>query len=197
MAKKTGRYVIWISTRPYIEKYLLHNFRVVDSNWTNLVNLSEDRELSAFISTRLSKPEHRYDKKEKMKRDHNSRVAIEISKDSFYRYGWALSPSDEIDLNRALDIRCKTICMTFLAATYQYIGNLNECIRRFYQTFSITEDDWSSETIRKMWQREKRIGKICVNDLNFVKNTQFILENLSLNGTISENGKKAYENNLI
>lgn len=78
-----------------------------------------------------------------------------------------------------------------------YIGNLNECIRLFYKTFNMTEEDWSIDAIRKMWQRDKLLPKMNVNSLNFVKSTQFILAQMSNNGTITEKGRKNYEKNLI
>ena len=195
--KRKERFVVWIHVKPYVKKYLLNNFRVWDDKWKDLVNFSGDRELRTFICGRLAKPHHRYDNRNEKPVRGKVRIAIEISKEQFYRYGWALTPSDEHELSRALEIRCETICKTFLAATYMYIGNLNECIRRFYQTFNMTEEDWSLDAIRKMWQRDRNLPKMNVNSLNFVNNTKFVLVQLSHNGTISETGRNNYEKNLV
>ena len=197
MSKQKERYVVWIHVKPYVKKYLLNNFRVWDKQWSELVNLSGDRELNTFISGRLAKPQHRYDKRIDAQVAGKVRIAFEISATQFYRYGWALSLTDEHELCRALEIRCETLCKTFLSSTYMYIGNLNECIRLFYKTFNMTEEDWSIDAIRKMWQRDKLLPKININSLNFVKSTQFILAQMSNNGTITEKVKKNYEKNLV
>ena len=197
MSKRKERFVVWIHVKPYVKKYLLNNFRVWDEAWPELVCLDRDRELGTFISGRLQKPGHRYDNRLEQQVRGKVRIAFEITKAQFYRYGWALSPTDERALNRALEIRCETLCKTFLSATYMYIGNLTECIRRFYQTFNMTEEDWPIDTIRKMWQRDKHLPKMTCNSLNFVKNTRFVLVQLSNHGTITEIGMKNYEKNLL
>ncbi len=197
MSKSKERFVVWIHVKPYVKAYLLHNYRVWDEEWPELVNLAGDRELNTFLSVRLAKPEHRYDHRIEQQVKGKVRIAVEISKAQFYRYGWALSPTDERDLNKALEIRCETLCKTFLSATYMFLGNLTDCIRRFYKTFGIAEDDWPIDTIRKMWQRDSHLPKINYNSLNFVKNAQFILVQLSQGGTITETGLKNYEKNLV
>lgn len=197
MQKKKERFVVWIHVKPHVKKYLLNNFRVWDEDWPELVSLAADRELSIFVSSRLSKPCHRYDQRLGAEVKGRVRVALEITKAQFYRHGWALSPTDERDLCRALEIRCETLCKTFLTATFMYVGNLTECIRLFYKTFSMSEEDWKVDTIRKMWLRDRSLPKECLNQLNFVKNTQFILVQLSNNGTITEKGRKTYEKNLV
>ncbi len=197
MGKKAKeRFVIWIHCKPYVRRYLLQNFKVHDSRWPELVDVRSDRELAAFINGRLMKPSHRFDKRNES-RQYPSRVAVEISRDQFYRYGWALSASDERLLCRALELRCETLAKTFLSATYLYSGNLAECIRLFRRTFGFTEDDWQVDALRKMWLRDRRISKQCVKNENFVKNTLFVLEQLSHYGTIAQKGKELYENNLL
>lgn len=197
MSKRKERFVVWIHVKPYVKRYLLNNFRVWDDAWPELVSLAKDHELNTFICGRLANPQHRYDKRIEKQVCGKVRIALEITKDQFYRYGWALTPTDERGLCRALEIRCETLCKTFLSATYMYLGNLGECIRRFYQTFGMTEEDWSVDAIRKMWQRDKNLPKMTLNSLNFVKNTQFVLVQLSNNGTITETGKNNYEKNLV
>lgn len=196
MKKKKDRYVVWIYVKPYVRKYLLQNFRVFDSRWKELVNLSSDRELSTYVDISLKKPSHRYDNRVegKMKR---CRIALEISKDSFYRYGWALSPTDENRLNKLLEYRCQVIAKTFLSTQYMWTGNLADAIRLMYRTYGWTSEDWDEDTIRKMWFRDKNLPKISVCDEIFKKKTRFLLEQMSNLGTITLQGKKEYENNLL
>lgn len=201
--KKTERFVVWIRVKPYVKKYLLNNFHVQDKDWPELVNVDKDRVLKSFITLRLAKPTHRRDKREEKKAAGKVMVPLEISKQQFYYNGWALTATDERMFARALEVRCETICKTFLTAMYFQCGNLTECIRHFYHTFGITDEDWPMDTIRKMWQRDKVLPKIACKKqekdektVNYKKITQFILGQLSQYGTISQEGLKQYENSL-
>lgn len=198
MAKKKQRFVIYVRVKPYVKRYLLQNYRVWDEDWPELVNVSSDNELRNFIDTRLQKPSHRFDKRtdNKMYR-RTEQLAVEISEDKFYRYGWTLSPTDESAFNEAVAIRCNTILLVLLNCIYCYTGNLNEAIRKFRRITEFSEDDWSTDSIRKIWNRAKRMPKITIKNELINKNMTFFLEQLSKNGTIAQTTLEQYENNAI
>lgn len=196
MKKNKDRFVVWIHVKPYVKKYLLKNFRVTDQNWKALVNLSQDRELSTFIDISLKKPSRRYDNRLMESKMYPCRIAVEISKESFYRNGWVLTPTDERRLNNLLEVRCQVIAKTFLSTHYMWTGNLAECIRKLYHVFGWTEDDWDRDTIRKMWLRDKNLPKINICSELFKEKTKFLLVQLSKTGTLTEKAKLEYEKNL-
>lgn len=197
MSKKNkSRFVIWLKVKPYVKKYLLQNFRVYDEDWPELVNVSSDKELAPFVSSRLAKPCHRRDKA-CANAQRTELIAVEIKQDVFYRYGWALSPTDELAFNKAVSIRCNTTLMVLLTGFYMYTGNLQDSIRRFYKVTGFTEEDWPIDSIRKKWQRDTTLPKITLNEEIIKKNVGFLLDNLSRNGTISQQCKKEYEDNIL
>lgn len=197
MTKKKERFVIWVQVKPYVKKYLLQNYRVEDTDWPELVNVSRDKELKVFVTSRLEKPCHRRDKQnESANSKRTALLAVEITEDRFYRNGWSLSPSDECAFDKAVSIRCETMLMVLLSGFYMFTGNLMESIRRFYAITGFTDDDWPIDSIRKKWQRDATVLKITLNDEIIQKNTSLLLDKLSKNGTISQSAKEEYEKNL-
>lgn len=195
MAAKRDIYVLWIHVKPYVAKYLLRNYRIYEAGWDALVDISKDKELSNFVNNALIKPCKRFDNR--IESTGKSRIAIEISKDKFYRYGWALSATDENRLNIILETRCKNIAKIFLSTQYMWCGHLSKCIELLYKTFGWNEEDWDYGTIRKMWNRDKTLPKKKISDVIYQEKSQFILEHLSKNGQITQQGKNAYESNIL
>ncbi len=195
MKKKKDRFVVWIWVAPFVKHYLLTNFKVDDPDWEDLVDISSDRSLDAFFRRRLVKPTHRYDLRLDKRGDCKYRtvkVALEISKSDFYQYGWSLSPTDEANLAYVLEVRCRTILMTYLSAAYLVTPMLSECIRKFYDVFGYNEDLWPSDSIRRIWHRsnvDKTSLKLDISE----KISKIVIENLFKSGTISQNGKMTYE----
>lgn len=197
MAKRS-RYVIWVHVKEYVKKYLLMNYRVEDSDWPELVNLSKDKELNSFITARLNKPSHRRDKEiAKCNSKRPAILAIEITEENFNRHGWALSPTDELAFNQAVTIRCDTMLVMLLSGFYMYTGNLMESIRQFYRVTGFTDDDWPMDSIRKKWLRDSKLPKIVLNNEINKKNTLFLLDVLSKNGVIVQRVRDDYERNLL
>lgn len=60
---KKDRFVCWLPCKPYVKQFLLYNFNAPDDTWTEIVNLSPDKELQNDFLSRLAKPgryENRY-----------------------------------------------------------------------------------------------------------------------------------------
>ena len=195
--KKKDRYVVAIHVPPFVKNYLLTNFGVVDPDWISLVNLSSDKYLCNLFRGMLIRKDFQFDKRiESQKSGFRTEVVIiEISRADFYRYGWALSGTDEVRFSIVLESRCKTMLLTYLASAYMVNQNLAECIRKFYQLFGYDEDTWPVDSIRKIWIRDKSIDKTKLKAGLQQKINEIIILQLSQNGTIAEQGKLAYENN--
>lgn len=195
--KKTDRYVVAIHVPPFVKNYLLTNFGVVDRDWQCLVNLSADKYLSSIFRGMLVRKDFQFDKRIESQKSgfRSEKVNVEITRADFYRYGWALSRTDEVRFSIILESRCKTMLLTYLASAYMVNQNLAECIRKFYQLFGFSEDTWPIDSIRKIWLRDKTINKTELKGELQQKINEIIILQLSQNGTIAEQGKLAYENN--
>lgn len=195
--KKKDRFVCWIWVAPFVKQYLLSNYKVDDADWPELVNISADKTLDVLFRTRLVKQTHRYDKRIAERGNYkyrNCKVALEISKSDFYHYGWALSPTDEAVLSNALEIRCRTMLLTYLSVAYMVTPVLSVCIRQFYEKFHFDEFTWPPDSIRRIWNRDKSIDKSALNTNLSDKINEIIIVQLFKNGTISQQGKRTYEN---
>ena len=53
--KKKDRFVCWIWVAPFVKQYLLTNFKVYDPDWSELVNISQDKSLDVMFRSRLVK----------------------------------------------------------------------------------------------------------------------------------------------
>ncbi|MBQ8223961.1 MAG: hypothetical protein IJZ86_01160 [Bacteroides sp.] len=194
--KKKDRFVCWIWVAPFVKQYLLTNYKVEDSDWPELVNISQDRELDVLFRSRLVKQSHRYDKRIQggSYKYRNCKIALEITKSDFYQYGWSLSPTDESALSNALECRCRTMLLCFLSAAYMATPVLSECIRQFYEKFHFDEFSWPPDSIRRIWNRDKTIDKSSLKIALNEKIHEIIIVQLFRNGTISQKGKELYEN---
>ncbi|WP_229127477.1 hypothetical protein [Bacteroides congonensis] len=198
--KKKDRFVCWIWVAPFVKQYLLTNFKVYDPDWPELVNISQDKSLDVMFRSRLVKPSNRYDKRISQSGSYkyrNCKVALEITKSDFYHHGWSLSPTDEAALANAMEIRCRTILLTYLSVAYMVKPNLSICIQQFYDTFHFDESTWPSDSIRRIWNRDTTIDKNALKSGIEEKINKIILVQLFKNGTISQSGKEIYENNSI
>lgn len=197
--KKKDRFVCWIWVAPFVKQYLLTNFKIDDPDWPDLVNISEDKMLDVLFRSRLVKQTHRYDKRIQSGnyKYRNCKVALEIGKSDFYNYGWSLSPTDEAMLSNVLEIRCRTMLMTFLSVTYMVTPVLSECIRQFYDKFHFDEFTWPPDSIRRIWNRDKSIDKSSLKSNINEKINEIVIVQLFKNGTISQKGKSAYENSIL
>lgn len=83
---KKDRFVCWLPCKPYVKQFLLYNFNAPDDTWTEIVNLSPDKELQNDFLSRLAKP-GRYENRYRNLARYTANVAVEIRRDDFYRYG--------------------------------------------------------------------------------------------------------------
>ena len=194
-AKKKDRFVVWMHVQPQVKKWLIQNYGVYDEDWPDLVNVSKDKELSLFLDSSLKKPSRRWDNKFEKTRIRTCMVALEISADKFYRYGWTVSPTDEVRFNKAVNIKCCTLAIVIINYVYGLTGSFATALRYFRRISNFTEDDWPTDTIRKKWLRCKNKPNLKLRDDFFNRNCDFFLENLSKTGTISHQGLEKYENN--
>ncbi len=193
MAKHSNkdRMAVWVPCKGYVKRWLLANYNSPDDNWAELVNLSPNRELAEDFRRRLIRGEARRDNS--VRGRYTTQVAIEISMDTFNRYGWMLSPTETLHFNSRLERDVKQVLHTYSAMLSVTGMSIAERIKRFRKATGITENDWDTDSIRKELQRNAKIDakddfeKICK------KMEQKCWAVLSKSGHITEQGKEEYE----
>ena len=103
---KKDRFVCWLPCKPYVKQFLLYNFNAPDDTWTEIVNLSPDKELQNDFLSRLAKP-GRYENRYRNLARYTANVAVEIRRDDFYRYGWAMSNTEVVAFGSKVERRIK------------------------------------------------------------------------------------------
>jgi len=192
--KKKERFFVYLPCKPYVKQYLLHNYSAADENYPDAVSFASDKSLMSDFRSRITHQNNRYDKRYDELTRYSEVVQVEIKKDDFYRYGWALSNSDVVSFCSALETRVKSMMCTYLDM-YRAVGiPLASAIRSFQGKYGYNEDIWSTDTIRREYNRNGSKISIDIKNYFFNKIDQIIMENLSRNGTISQQGLKRYEN---
>ena len=127
---KKDRFVCWLPCKPYVKQFLLYNFNAPDDTWTEIVNLSPDKELQNDFLSRLAKP-GRYENRYRNLARYTANVAVEIRRDDFYRYGWAMSNTEVVAFGSKVERRIKQMLFLYLD-THVSIGiPLSTAIRNF------------------------------------------------------------------
>ena len=187
--RKIPLFLVAIYVKPYVRKYLTDNFRVYSTQHPCLVDLRAEPSLYRKFLDGLYKPDRGKVEAKPTCRQRTDKVEVKVSFDVWQRYGWQLTEGAERQLNIMLEARCKTMMLTYVSMLYGLYGNLARSIEEFY------DDTWSVESIRKTWQRERFLPKITFFDDIKQQFSHFILDKLSMNGTISKLGYQNYENN--
>lgn len=191
--KKKDRFVCWVPCKPYVKQYLLYNFNAPDETWPEIIDLSADRDLHADFIERLDKKEARYEKRYSNLYRYPEKVAIEIKKDEFYRYGWCISNESAVRFGNKIEHRIKQMLFLYLD-TYVSMGiQLSIAIRNFQAKFGYNEDNWPYDSIRREYNRHgyRKNNGLPIIFEHFNKR---IMDKLSQFGTITPQGKEAYEN---
>ena len=110
---KKDRFVCWLPCKPYVKQFLLYNFNAPDDTWTEIVNLSPDKELQNDFLSRLAKP-GRYENRYRNLARYTANVAVEIRRDDFYRYGWAMSNTEVVAFGSKVERRIKQMLFLYL-----------------------------------------------------------------------------------
>lgn len=193
MAKHSNkdRMAVWVPCKGYVKRWLLANYNSPDDNWAELVNLSPNRELAEDFRRRLIRGEARRDNS--VRGRYTTQVAIEISMDTFNRYGWMLSPTETLHFNSRLERDVKQVLHTYSAMLSMTGLSIAERIKRFRKATGITENDWDTDSIRKELQRNAKVNGDDGFELICKKMEQKCWAVLSKSGHITEQGKELYE----
>lgn len=193
MAKHSNkdRMAVWVPCKGYVKRWLLANYNRPDDNWAELVNLSPNRELAEDFRRRLIRGEARRDNS--VRGRYTTQVAIEISMDTFNRYGWMLSPTETLHFNSRLERDVKQVLHTYSAMLSVTGMSIADRIKRFRKATGTTELDWDTDSIRKELQRNAKVNGDDGFEQICKKMEQKCWAFLSKSGHITEQGKELYE----
>ena len=194
MAKKSNkqdRFAVWVPCKGYVKRWLLANFNRPDEYWQELVNLSPNREFADDFKKRLTRAEARRDSS--VKGRYTTRVAIEITYDTFQRYGWELTHTETLRWNTKMESEVKQVLHTYNAMLSVTGLSIADRIKRFRNATGITELDWDTDSIRKELQRNSKISGNDDFEQIVKKIEQKCWVILSKSGHITEQGKELYE----
>lgn len=195
MTKKNNeRWVVWIACKGYSKKYLLANFNDPDDEWPEIINLSSDKNLHRSFINHLSRGSRQRDKRISNNR-YPLMVPIEINRNIFYKYGWELTDTEQVQFNNEIEQRVKLMLHTYVSMMSVTGITIKDSINRFRELTGITEFDWDDDSIRKEISRHcKLTGKEEFEQLckNINKKVCAIL---SENGLITKQGLNEYEEN--
>lgn len=138
-SKKQERMAVWVPCKGYVKRFLVSNYNRPDDDWAELVNLSPNRELAEDFRRRLIRGESRRDLT--VRGRYTTQVAIEISMDTFQRYGWLLSPTETLHFNSRLERDVKQVLHTYCAMLSITGLSIADRIKRFRKATGITEID--------------------------------------------------------
>lgn len=184
--KEKERWVVWVPCKGYVKRWLLLNYNRPDGRWPEIVNLSDNTFLHREFLIRLRRGSVRVEKE--MNNAYKDQVAIEITEDTFRRFGWELSGRALKDWNRLLEHEVKGMLRTFVAMTSVTGISLNDCIRRFRRATGMTDLDWETDSIRKEVTRHLVFDGRCYYDEFLKKIEKNVWSVLSENGQLTKRG---------
>lgn len=137
-----------VNLKPYVAKYL-------ENNYGKPIDLSKSKTIRNIFRKYLIKPDYRRDVDitKRVKYENRQIVYIVISEDDFYRYGWELSVTDQMNFNSDMEFIIKQRLhdhLLVLQPQIKIITKRIDCIRSY---FRFTEDDLSYEAIKKDFYR--------------------------------------------
>lgn len=173
--------------KPYVRRFIEHNFGLP-------ADISRDEELFSDFRKRLSKNSHRHDRAYAtlMLEKYAESAKIIIPEDDFYRYGWELSTSDIVKLNKHLECRIKILVHTVVSSQLAFGFTLSASVDYFMDTYEFPEDVWKKESIIKECQRNLKTSTRDIHN-NLVENINMIIvDKLAASNILSKKGKNKY-----
>lgn len=168
-----SKFIINIPCKPYVKRYLELKFGTTGGKTIDI----SDKALYTELRSKLKKKSYRHEKtynKLVLKR-YSDEIAVTISQDDFYRYGWELSKTDIVHLNRIFEGRAKLLMYSFVGIHCATGISLSESIELFQEKYGFTEDIWPKESIYKDCQRNLDIEKNYI-----IKNISGLIDKITL-----------------
>lgn len=195
-----SKFLVKIPCKPYVSRFMEINYGdPANLNSGKAVDISKDKYLYAEFRSKLEKKSFRHDNiynKLALKR-YSAEISIKITQDDFYRYGWELSKTDIVYLNRIFEGKVKILMYTVVGSHHAMGISLTDSINYFQDKFLFPEDIWPKESIYKDCQRNLCIEKNSISQNISELIDKITVAKLSDNRTILRKTRLMYENNNI
>ena len=124
-------------------------------------------------------------------------LQVEVNKDDFYNYGWTLTDTELIAINRYFEFKLKGMLNTFIDINKALGISVSMAIKKFQKKFGYDEDIWSIDSIRKEYYRNGSKYPGSLETEMFDAINRIMMVNFERTGLISQKEIKFYENNGI
>ena len=175
--------------KTYVKQFIVHNFG-------EPANFSPDKSLSNTLLKALKHPDKRWDYNSNVNDavgNYRSKIDLAISEDVFYRYGWMLTTTDILNINRKIESRVKCFMYQMVGVSVANGKPIKDSIEDFQQRFDYPEEVWAYESIKKDFQRNGKPIARSYQDEIILINQRLFMDNLSRMGTLYQKAIKHYE----
>jgi hypothetical protein len=181
------RFNVTVPVKPYVKKFLINNY----GDPVKFIGHPRENEM---FSRMLKRP---YNCKDYMYKNefflHTENVFVSISEFDFYHYGWEISRSDIISFGKYFEQHAKWLMRTVIGTYISFGTPLNLAIFKFQNNFSLEEEFWPFESIKKDFDRLKVQNKASSTEFAFNHLERLILLNMSKIGITTVHQLNSYE----
>lgn len=144
--------ILTLPCKPYVKRFLINQFG-------NPADLRKNRYFFNYLKMILERKICRYNKRIHFKKYgkivYSEEVKILIDNDTFNRFGFDVSATSISAFNGFLEDYIKQQARVFIFASVSFGQTWVNAIKDFQDTFGFSEDDFSTDSIKKDLQRHK------------------------------------------
>lgn len=173
--------------KPYVKRF-------IEQNFGSPADFSRDGELYEYFRSKLVRNSIRQDRLySKYNLDkYSESIKVIVTSDDFYRFGWEMSTTDTVRLNKKLECRVKLLAHMVISSQMVSGRGLTSSVDYFQMNFGFTEDVWKKESIIKECQRNMSMDKQAFPKNMAASLQRTVLDKLSVVDVVSKKGKKKY-----
>lgn len=141
---------VYVRVKPYVYKFFMKKFH---NNFFNAVKLPNNDPIYMLIASRLVKPRNWRADKIDESRMKTAKLPIEIQDCDVRLCGFELSLNDERNVASMLEDRVHKDMLLWVSMRYLMGCPLQATIDVWMEENDLTDEDWASDTIRRMCTR--------------------------------------------
>lgn len=180
-----NKFTIQLPCKSYVKAYL-------ENNCGDPVDLDYLPDIRSYFLNNLKKPKLR--RETSPIGNYSYEVTIKVFEDYIYRYGWELTKSSIVEINRRAEEQVKFIMRSYVSFNRSLGSPVSVCIRNFQERFGFPEHLWAYESIKKDFDRHGNYVNLRTLDNIKLEINKIFLDNLSAVGTISQKHYKELRN---
>ena len=174
-------FTVDVCVKTYVKRFL-------ELNCGNPADLTMLQEINDYFLNKLKHPSKQRDTCIVAPSDDDT-IQIRISEDTFYRYGWEMTRTNQRQFSHHIEINIKFMWRNFIAVNTSMGIPVAKCIREFQNNSGLTEEYLKYDTIKKDYDRNVKVVKGHVIQSFREEINKILLDGLSELGTISKSYK--------